>query len=187
MKWNKTVTISLVLLILVAALYRIVPSRPMGFAPQIAMALFAGAVIRDKKWAFALPIFSMFLSDLLYQGLFNIGASSIPGFYEGQWQNYLLFAGITVIGFMVRKANVLNVLVASVGGTTLYYLLSNFLVWNAGAGYERPKTFTGLMQTMADGLPFYRNSLVATLVFGAILFGSYYLLTNRRSSDAVLN
>ncbi|MFT4023021.1 MAG: hypothetical protein QM664_04450, partial [Flavihumibacter sp.] len=67
MKNNRSFLVSLVLLIIVAALYRIIPNRPWGFAPQIAMALFGGAVIKDRKWSFALPVFSMFLSDCLYE------------------------------------------------------------------------------------------------------------------------
>jgi uncharacterized membrane protein len=106
------------------------------------MALFAGAVIRDKKWAFALPIFSMFLSDLLYQVLFNYGISDRPGFYEGQLQNYLLFAGMTAIGFVIKKINVLNVLAASIVAPTVFFILSNFLVWagwQGTRGLNRPK------------------------------------------------
>ena len=52
MKLNKSVVGSFVLLVLMASLYRIMPGRPLGFAPQIAMALFAGSVIKDKKVAF---------------------------------------------------------------------------------------------------------------------------------------
>ncbi|HZG23917.1 MAG TPA: DUF6580 family putative transport protein, partial [Chitinophagaceae bacterium] len=63
MKLNKSIVWSLVLLIVVGSIYRVIPNRPWGFTPQLAMALFAGAMIKDKKWAFALPLFSMFLSD----------------------------------------------------------------------------------------------------------------------------
>ena len=63
MKLNKSVLIAFGLLILSASLYRAWPGRPFGFAPQMAMALFAGAMIKDKRWAFVLPLLSMFLSD----------------------------------------------------------------------------------------------------------------------------
>ena len=53
---NKKIAWSLALLIVVGAVYRIIPDRPLGFAPQIAMALFAGAVIKDKKWIDQLDI-----------------------------------------------------------------------------------------------------------------------------------
>src|SRR6478672_10549542 len=127
MKSNKSLILTMLVLIVMAALYRIVPGRPYGFAPQIAMALFGGAVIKDRKWAFALPIFSMFLSDLLYQALYNAGISPIYGFYEGQWLNYLLFAVMVLIGFAIRKINVLNVLLASLAAPTVFFLLSNFV------------------------------------------------------------
>ena len=128
MKSNKNLLITFIVLVIVASLYRVIP-RPVNFAPHIAMALFGGAVISDKKWTFALPIFSMFLSDLLYQVLFNYGISSTPGFYEGQWQNYLLFAGITIIGFLIKKITVFNVLAASIAAPTVFFIFSNFVVW----------------------------------------------------------
>jgi hypothetical protein len=182
MKINRSLVISLVLMVLVSALYRILPNRPMGFAPQIAIGLFSGALfIKDKKWAFALPLISMFLSDLLYQVLYNYGLSPYMGFYDGQWVNYLLFAAITCFGFMIRRNNVPNMLVAAVAAPTTHFLVSNFLVWasDRGFGLNRPKTFNGLLLTYEDALPFYRNSVIATVVFSAVLFGTYYFAQKR--------
>ena len=177
MKITKQILTTLVLLTAVCALYRIVPGRPWGFAPQIAMAVFGGAIfIKNKKWAFAVPLLSMFLSDVLYQILYNSGVSVMPGFYEGQWQNYLLFALLTTVGFLIKKVNVLNVLLTSIAAPTLFFLLSNFTVWTGGGGLNRPKTFAGLMMCYNDGLPFYQNSLYATVFFSIVLFGGYYLI-----------
>ena len=61
MKSNNKIVWSFLLLVLIAALYRIIPGRPYGFAPQWAMAVFAGAVIKDKKWALIIPVLSMFI------------------------------------------------------------------------------------------------------------------------------
>ena len=164
-------------MIVVAALYRVIPDRPMGFAPHWAMALFAGAVIKDKKLAFAFPIFSMFISDVIYHVLYINGLTSISGFYEGQFTNYFLFAAMTVIGFLMRKVNVQNIILYSIAICTAFFLLSNFFVWNANLGWGRPHTMAGLMQCYEDGLPFYRNSIFATLVFSGILFGAWKLVT----------
>jgi hypothetical protein len=183
MKINKSFIWSLILLIVVAALYRVIPDRPYGFAPHIAMALFAGAIIKDKKWAFAIPIFSIFLSDLLYEALYLNGLTQIRGFYEGQLTNYILFAGITCIGFLMKQVKAINVLWFSLITATVYFLTSNFMVWLNGAGFSRPKTWSGLLLCYADSLPFYRGSLIATIIFSTILFGSYYLL-NRPSLQA---
>ena len=121
MRSNKHLVSILLMMIVIAALYRIIPGRQPGFAPQWAMALFAGAVIKDKKWAFAFPILSMLISDLLYQVLYTYGLSDIPGFYSGQFTNYVLFAGLTAIGFFMRKVNVPNVLLISAIVSMAYF------------------------------------------------------------------
>jgi hypothetical protein len=181
MKFSKNLVVSFILLALIASLYRILPGRPWGFAPQIAMALFAGSVIRDKKYAFALPLFSMLLSDLLYHALYLAGVGAIPGFYSGQFLNYLMLTSITVLGFFIREKNIPSMAAGFIAGPTAYFLISNFAVWIGGGGYQRPRTFNGLMMCYADGLPFYQMSLLSTFVFGAILFAAYNMLTRKVS------
>ena len=184
MKSSKNIVWSFIILVIVAALYRIVPGRPYGFAPQWAMAVFAGAVIRDKKWAFIIPVLSMFISDMLYQALFLGGLTNMPGFYEGQWQNYILFALLVFVGMAVKKLNVSQIATASFAAPTLYFLLSNFLIWasnGATRGLDRPKTFNGLLLCYSDAVPFYRTSILATFIFSAIFFGSYIIIRNRRA------
>lgn len=184
MKLNKTFIFTLIALVVVAALYRILPNRPFGFAPQIAIALFAGSVIKDKKYAFALPILSMFISDALYQALYSAGLSSIKGFYGGQFTNYILFAGLTVIGFFINKSKVWQVGLGAVAGPTVYFFISNFLVWLGGGGYAHPKTMEGLMLTLTDGIPFYTASIYATIVFCTMFFGTYALLNQKAAKTA---
>jgi hypothetical protein len=147
------------------------------------MAVYAGAVIKDKRWAFIMPVLSMFVSDLFYQVLYMGGISGMPGFYEGQWQNYLLFTLLVFVGIAIKKLNVFRIVAASLAAPTLYFLVSNFLVWasnGATRGLNRPKDFNGLMLCYVDGIPFYKMSILATLVFSAILFGSFILARNYR-------
>jgi hypothetical protein len=179
MKITKQIAGSFILLIIIASLYRIMPGRPYGFAPQIAMAIFGGAIIKDKKFAFLLPLLAMLVSDGLYQLLYVNGVGVIPGFYDGQALNYLLFAGLTIFGFFIKNFNVKSIAIAAVSAPTAYFLVSNFLVWASTspmAGLGRPKTFSGLVMCYGDGLPFYPWSLASTFIFSAILFGSYYLI-----------
>jgi hypothetical protein len=178
---NKTTILVFVLLIIAAALYRVWDHRPFGFAPQIAMALFAGSVIRDKRFSFLVPLFSMLISDVLYQVLYTQGLTQIKGFYEGQWVNYILFASITVIGFFIRKNNVSSIILGSLAGAVFFYLTSNFFDWIGGGldinNQPYPKTFQGLIDCLAAGLPFFRGSVWATLLFSGIFFGCYHLYT----------
>ncbi len=188
MKITKQLLGSFILLIIIASLYRIMPGRPYGFAPMIAMAIFGGAIIKDKKIAFLLPLLAMFISDVFYQLLFINGVGSIPGFYEGQFVNYLLFGGLTVFGFFIKHFNVKRIALASISAPTVYFLISNFLVWLSASplsGLQRPKTFDGLLMCYADGLPFYPWSVASTFIFSAILFGTYYFMS-KPSSERIM-
>ena len=177
MKLKSPVFLALVLLIIVGSVFRVA-----GFAPQIAMAIFGAAVIKDKRLAFALPLLSMLISDLVYQVLYLYGYMPYSGFYRGasfydsQVLNYILLGSLTVFGFWASNLKLGRIIGAIIAAPVFYFLVSNFLVWMGGVGLYRPQTFEGLMMCYADGLPFLRTSLVNTAVFSTVLFGGYFLV-----------
>lgn len=171
MKLDKSVLLAFGLLIVIGSVFRVA-----GFAPQIAMAVFGAAVIRDKRLAFVLPLVSMLLSDVLYEVLFYYGYTPYGGIYEGQITNYLILMVTVLAGFMARNLNPARIAAVSVAAPILYFLLSNFMVWLGGGGFHRPISFSGLMLCYEDALPFLRSSLESTLVFSVVLFGGYFLL-----------
>ncbi len=176
---NQVITV-FALLIVISAVYRVIPfeNRPIWLGgPQLAIALFAGSIIKDRKWAFAIPIFSMLIGDLLMEGLFAMGATSYKGFYNGQLLNYALIAMLTVVGFFINHRKVSSIVGGMVAAPTLYFILSNFAVWVSGGGFQRPKTPAGLVMCYADALPFYGSSLLTMAIFGTVLFGGFSLLT----------
>ncbi len=189
MKIEKSIVVSFVLLVVVASLYRILPGRPLGFAPQIAMAIFSGSIVSNKKYSFLLPLFSMLLSDIIYEVLFQFNLSAIPGFYGGQWINYLLFGALTVIGFGINQRKWLNILTGSVVGVFAYFILSNGAVWVGGGldinNQAYPKSLDGFLLCLAAGLPFLKGSLYATLFFAGLFFGSYALLNKNYQSASL--
>jgi len=177
MKQNRSALVAFALLIIIGSIF-----RAAGFAPQIAMAIFGAAVIRDKKLALILPLLSMLISDVFIEILYRNGYMNYGGFYsgetffDGQILNYVLLAGLTLIGFWARNLNWARIAIATVAAPITYFLVSNLLVWMGGAGYSRPHTFAGLMACYEDGLPFLRTSLLYTALFSTILFGGYFLL-----------
>jgi hypothetical protein len=177
MKHNKSLFLAFGLLIIIGSVF-----RAAGFAPQIAMAVFGAAVIRDKKLAFILPLLSMLLSDVFIEILYRNGLMNYGGFYsgqtffDGQVLNYILLAGLTLVGFWARNLNWGRIAVATISAPVIYFLLSNLFVWIGSAGYSRPHTFSGLLLCYEDALPFLRTSLMYTVMFSAVLFGGYFLL-----------
>jgi hypothetical protein len=172
--------------LLLGTVYRIIPYeyREWLGAPQIAMAIFAGAVCKNKWWAFSVPLLSMLLSDLVMQGLHQVNSQYRPGFYQGQWLNYGLILLTTVIGFFVQAKKPVQVFMGGLAGALFFFVFSNFAVWLGGGGWGHPKTWQGLIATYADGLPFLRSSLTGTWLWSALFFGLYTILNKRTPAAA---
>lgn len=162
-----------VILVLAAAISRVV-LYPHNFSPIIGMALFGGAVIKDKRFAFVLPLFAMFISDCMFEF-----SGIAPGFWGwGQLVGYSILALITIIGFNLKKVNVVNVLVYSLMSSVIFFVLSNlsfFLIDNK-IYHTYTNDFAGLKNCFVQALPFFKWHV--DLIYSTILFGTYYLVTN---------
>ncbi|MFN8251790.1 MAG: DUF6580 family putative transport protein [Ferruginibacter sp.] len=170
---NKTSIIIAVLLVVAAAASRVV-MYPHNFSPMVGMAIFAGATFADKRFAFALPIFAMLLSDIMFE-VFNIA----PGFWGwGQLVGYGIFALITILAFTMKKVTVGRVIGYSLGSSVIFFLLSNlsfFLIDNP-IYHTYTQNLNGFVDCYVQALPFFRTSIIADLVYSCVLFGVYYLL-----------
>lgn len=149
--------IVLTTMILTAAAARLLPHPP-NVTPIGAMALFAGACFADKRLAFAVPLAAMALSDLIL-GLHPL----LPWVYGS-------FALTVCLGFAARRHRTPFALAASVlGGSVLFYLVTNFGVWVSASWY--PPTAQGLCACYVAALPFFRATLFGDLFYTALLFG----------------
>lgn len=158
------------LMILLAAFSRVIP-HPYNFTPLVAMALFGGAMF-DGKWkAYLIPLAAYLISDLFF---FAIGQ---PGFY-GLTQLFVYGAMIlvTALGTTMGKPRVIKVLGYSLGGSAIFWIISNFGVWAANylaAGTSIHETGLTLGVTYLRALPFY-NMYSNQLFFGAFLGDLFY-------------
>jgi hypothetical protein len=149
-------------MILATAAMRLVP-HPSNFTPVLAIALFGGARFNRRAAAFAVPVLAMCLSDLGLELLHGTGFHALmPVVYAA------VVAGV-VIGFPLRdRAHVGALIAGAVGSSLFFYLSTNFAVWLAWDMY--PKSALGLLHCYAAALPFFRNTLASTLLYGAVLF-----------------
>jgi hypothetical protein len=172
---NKTSILIAVLLVVAAAISRVI-LYPHNFSPMIGMALFAGATFADKRLAFALPLFSMLLSDIMFEA-FNIA----QGFWGwGQLVGYGIFALITVFAFTLKKVNVLNVIGYSLISSVIFFVLSNlsfFLIDNK-IYHTYTQDFSGFVYCYIGAWPFFKTGVVTDLIYSGVLFGAYYGIQN---------
>src|SRR5690625_4016486 len=129
-KNSKKLWILPAILIIAAGLSRLLP-HPYNFSPIAGMALLGGAVVKDRRLAFILPLAALFISDLCFS-LFT----SVPGFYgSSQIINYAAFALIVLLGILlVKKINARNVIIASLCASVLFFIISNFGTWVMAGG-----------------------------------------------------
>ncbi|NUN69943.1 MAG: hypothetical protein HUU02_09565 [Bacteroidetes bacterium] len=153
-----TKTIIGVILVLAAAFSRLIP-HPMNFAPITAIALFGGMYF-DRRFAPVLPLVALMLSD------------AVLGFYDGILWVYGSFLLVTVMGMIASRKRTVGVIAGStLAGSVLFFLITNFGVWQSGAFY--PMTMDGLAMCYTAALPFFRNSLAGDVVYVTALFGAY--------------
>ncbi|MES1217003.1 MAG: DUF6580 family putative transport protein [Bacteroidota bacterium] len=150
-----------------------------GFSPVIAIALFSGFIVRQKDMSFLFPLLALVVSDFAIQVLYEKNLFPYAGFYSGQWLNYLILFSATLVGWLLKGRKTISLIAGVIVAPTVFFLLSNFNVW-ASQEVLYPKNFSGLMTCYAAGLPFYKNALMATVIFlPVILFGYNYLTRNR--------
>lgn len=157
-------------LILMASLARVVNTEMhlYNLAPVAALGLFSGAVIKDKRVAYLLPLLAMLLADLYFQFF-----TSTQGFYGGaQWFVYGGMALVTLLGTAMHKVNPLKVAGFSLMGSLVFFIVSNFGcyvsgMWGGG--------IHGLVTTYTMALPFFKNTIAGDMAGSTLLFGLYFI------------
>ena len=148
--------IVLSLLVIAAALTRALPyliPHIWNFTAIGALAIFSGAQFSNRGLAFILPLAAMAISDIV------IGN------------------GFSVLVLVRSKVTVTNVVLASFISASVFFLITNFAFFYPATLY--PHNFSGILTSYAAGLPFFRNMLIGNMVFSAVLFSSFYLLSKR--------
>ena len=153
---NKSVFV--VSLIVFAILSRFLPHPP-NFTPIAAIALLSSKGFANRWVAFLIPIVSLFISDL-FLGLHT----TIPFVYGS-------FILIALLGRYVKKINIFSVLLSS----SIFFLVTNLGVWLL----HYPLSVEGLFQCYILALPFFLNTVIGDLVYGALLIYPFYVLQKR--------
>jgi hypothetical protein len=183
MKLNGRFIVFTIILIALAAICKYIFGPDLdwsGFSPVIAIALFSGFIMQRKNASFILPLLALFISDAVIQFLYSQNLFPYAGFYDGQWKNYLILLLSTLIGWGLKGKNYKSLLAGTIAAPTIFFLVSNFAVW-AGQTLTYSKDFNGLMACYVAGLPFYKNSLLATLLFTPGILFLYNYMVRRKA------
>lgn len=177
-------------LIFVAAVSRIINAEMhwYNFAPLVAIGLFSGAVLKNKSYAYILPLAAYFISDAYMQIVHGNGFYGISQFFV-----YGGMALVVALGTFMKKQSALNVLGYSISGSLLFWLISNLGVFFSGYyGFS----FSGFVNTYVMALPFldktgmstnlFFRAIAGDLIFTSIIFSAYALLKTKSASSKAL-
>ena len=160
--------VALAFFVLAVAL-RFLP-HPSNMVPMAALALFAGCYLSGRV-GLVLAFGAMAVSDLLGHWL------EVPsmGFYDRTTMLtvYLALGLTALVGVGLRgRVNLATVPLASLIGTAIFFLSTNFAAWlDPQMGYAA--SWEGLTSCYVAAIPFARNSLIGDLFYSALLFGIY--------------
>lgn len=158
-----------------AALARLVPlswTLP-NLAPVGALALYSGA--RVAGWqAFLLPVGVMAVSDAVLHLTRGYGWSPLV---------YACYLGYALVGRCLRgRVSVVNVAAAGLACDFTFFLVTNAACWPGNRLYSQD--FAGLVACITAGLPFFKYTLLGSLVFVPVLFLAPVLLAKLAPAPA---
>jgi hypothetical protein len=170
-------------LIVLAAVWRIINAEMHWYhiAPLVAISLFSGSILQRKSYAYILPLAAYLISDVYIELTQGNGFYGISQFFV-----YGGMALVVALGTFMKKQSLVNVFGYSIGGSLLFWLVSNLGVFFSG---YNGLNLSGLVTTYVMALPFlskdgvstelFFNSIVGDVIFSGILFGLYAMLKNK--------
>lgn len=151
-------------MILMAAAASLIPHPP-NFTPLAAIALFAGACLNGRA-SFTLAFGALLARD------------AILGFHILMPAVYACYAFNVWLGRWLRdKQSPRRVAVASLVGSIVFFVGTNFAVWAAFDTYEH--TARGLLACYVGGIPYFRNTVASDLIYSMAMFGFFALAQMR--------
>lgn len=186
--------LTLLCFILAIALLRIANSAQLTpfaqYTPLGAMGLFGGAYFSSRWKAFAFPILTLLVSDLVINKIIFQGKYGVM--YDGWYWIYGIFAVIVLLGKVIlQKINVQNIVLTAVIASVSHWILADTTVWIGGGTDLRTmlplsRDWAGYVQCLAQGFPYMKNFLVGTLAYSGLMFGAFELLKVRFPKLAIV-
>lgn len=168
----------LTFLIILGVMSRFVPHYP-NFTAVGAVALLSGKYFNRKVYSYAIPLITLWISDLILNHFIYPEYSSGWQSWIGDTWTYLGFGLTILIGSQfIRMVSTLNVMQSAIISSLVFFLISNFGVWTQGSLY--PKNFSGLFAAYIAGIPYFWSSLLANVIFSLIFFNGYELILQKR-------
>jgi hypothetical protein len=140
---------------------RLTPHAP-NFTPIAASALFAGAVLRSRSLALAVPVAAMLASD------------AVLGGYDWRVMGvvYAALALPALLGRWGRAQGTIMLAPLALSSSLIFFVTTNFAVWAFSSMYTHD--LAGLVHCYLAALPFLQNTVIGDMFWTTLLFGAWW-------------
>lgn len=161
-----------------------------NFTPAEAIVLFGAVLYSSRYLAFVMPLVIMYIFDFAINNTiarpFFTEQTGLIWFSDYMLYNSLAYVCIAGIGFVfLRDLKFKNVVSGAIIASVIFFLISNFGVW-MGSATLYAKTWTGFVSCYVAAIPFFKVSLLSTLSYVLIFYGSYILVKNIISKKSAI-
>ena len=166
--------------LLLGTFSRLLPHPP-NFTPVLAIALFCGVEIANKKIALMIPLIIMLIGDLYTWGSQILPQSNSDLFQKMLGINFAVYGSLTLINFIGARISktrtIASLFIATLISSILFFVLTNLASWIA----FYPWTGEGLILCFTNAIPYYQNTLLSTLLYSGVFFGGLSWVESRIS------
>ena len=151
-------------IIIFFALMLLIASRSLSFIPNftptISLIVFISIMFRNNYTLAFIIVLSQLISDYFL------------GYYSSMLFVYLGYVLIALTSkYIMKNLSFIYVIWASCISVLIFYLVSNYGVWQMMGLYEY--SLNGLMQCYIAGIPFLKYSLISTLLYSTTIYVLY--------------
>mgnify|MGYP001166791447 FL=1 len=150
-------------LVVISVLSRLVP-HPWSFTCVGSVILFSMFFFKNTKISILATVSIFLISDFILYELSETPKAGILIYLC--WLFYIPSSKL-----INKKYDFKSIGLAGFTGATLFFIVSNFLVWSGSMMY--PHTFSGLITCYIAAIPFYTNHVLGNFVWSFVIFGIY--------------
>ena len=148
---------------------RLIPHPP-NFTPIISVAILGVIIFKSLLLSVFIYLSSMVVSDYLI------------GLHSNMIFIYTILILISYISYSFKeKLNLKTLILFCLGGSIIFFLISNFVVWQTSGIYE--KNIEGLIVCYIAALPFFTNTLISTIFYSYL---SYLVINFKKFSYKII-
>ena len=142
---------------------------------------FCGGTYYRSLLKYLVPILILFLSDVLLSlNPINIANSDL--FYPGWfWVYGSIIICVYASSAIIRKISMGRIILGAISVSVCHWWISDFGYFISGGiniltGQSYPPNINGLLECVVMGFPFFKKTLLSTIVFSLLFFYSYQAL-----------